>query len=83
MNNNMLWMHNEARQARPSAVTMHGLLARYPKGVRFRVHQNVARQQSGVRTFFKPVIEVIGEIKGRLQWVTFLWLDHEEVSDEV
>jgi hypothetical protein len=71
----MLWMHNEARQGRPSAYTLNSLAARY-KGARFRVHEEVVRLYVGVRTIFKPVIEVV--IDNR--WVTYMWLDHEEVE---
>lgn len=76
--NEWLWMHNEARQCRPSEFTLNGLRARY-RDARFRVHQDVVRLAVGVRTIFKPVIEVLVQVKGRWTWVTYLWLDHEEV----
>lgn len=75
----MLWMHNEARWGRPSSVAMSLIRAHYKKGARFRVHQDVVRLAVGIRTIFKPVIEVLVYIKGRWTWVTYMWLDHEEV----
>lgn len=79
MNNDMLWMHNEARQGRPSARTMYDLAARY-KGARFRVHEQATRLYGGkITTIFKPVIEVAMEVHKRIKWVTYMWLDHEEV----
>lgn len=78
--NEWLWLHNAARQGRPSAWTMNGIKARY-RDARFRVHQDVVRLEVGVRTIFKPVIEVLTYIKGRWQWVTYMWLDHEEFAD--
>ena len=78
--NEWLWLHNAARQARPSVSTMSNLAARY-KGVRFRVHQDVVRLSVGIRTIYKPVIEILAEFKGRYEWVTYMWLDHEEVGE--
>lgn len=74
-----LWMHNAARQGRPSSVAMNLIRANYKKGARFRVHVDVVRLAVGVRTIFKPVIEVLMYVKGRWTWVTYMWLDHEEV----
>lgn len=82
MNNNMLWLHHEARAGRPSASTMANLAARYPKGVRFRVHQYVSNLGEGFRTITKPIIEILVQVKGRWTWVTYMWLDHEEISEE-
>lgn len=80
MNNDMLWMHHEARMGRPSAHTMYHLGRLYPAGVRFRVHQEVVRLLGNrVCTMFRPVIEVVMEVKRRKQWVTYMWLDHEGV----
>lgn len=81
--NEYLWLHHAARQARPSAATMASLSARYPKGVRFRVHQEgVMPVYGGARTMFRPVIEIMIESNGRFLWTPYLWLEHEEVSDE-
>ena len=82
MNANMLWLHNEARTARPSPATMYNLSRRYPLGVRFRVHHERLKVAEGWRTFFKPLIEVVIEVKGRLEWVTYLWFERE-TFDEV
>lgn len=76
--NNMLWLHHQARQGRPSEFTMNNIRARY-RDARFRVHQDVVRLSVGVRTIFKPVIEVLVQVKGRWTWATYMWLDHEEV----
>lgn len=57
---------------------MIGLSMRYG-GARFRVHQERVSLSVGERTMFRPVIEVVSEVKGRKQWVTYAWLDHEEV----
>lgn len=75
--NEWLWMHNEARLGRPHASTMHHLSRLYPDGVRFRVHTERLKVQSGTFTFFKPVIEVMMYVKKRFRWVTYMWLDHE------
>lgn len=74
--NDFIWMHHAARQGRPSAYTLNSLSARYPKGVRFRIHEEVVHLYKATRTLFKPVIEVLIGYK----WVTYMWLDHEEVE---
>jgi len=73
-----LWMHDEARRMRPSTASMNVIRSRY-KAARFRVHVDVVRLAVGVRTMFKPVIEVLVYIKGRWTWVTYMWLATEEV----
>lgn len=78
--NEWLQLHYWARQGRPSEFTMNGIRARY-KGARFRVHEDVVRLYVGNRTIFKPVIEVLVQVKGRWQWITYMWLDHEEVDE--
>lgn len=80
--NEWLWLHNAARESWPSAHTMRVIGANYKKGVRFRVRQDVVKLAIGVRTMFRPVIEVLVEVKGRWQWVTYMWLDHEEVAED-
>jgi hypothetical protein len=79
--NEWLQLHYMARTGRPSVSTMSNIAARY-KAARFRVHQDVVRLEAGVRTIFKPKIEILAEVKGRWQWITYMWLDHEEVAED-
>ncbi len=81
--NEWLWLHNEARTARPSESTLCNLAARYPKGVRFRIHQDkVHVYNAPALTIFKPVVEVLTEVKGKLQWVTYLWFERETFDEK-
>jgi len=79
--NEWLQLHYKARIDRPSASTMSNIAARY-KAARFRVHQDVVRLEVGVRTIFKPKIEILAEVKGRWQWITYMWFDHEEAAED-
>lgn len=78
--NEWLWLHNEARQMRPSRHTLFHLSKLY-RGVRFRVREEVVQLYKQRLTICKPVIEVLTEANRRIQWVAYMYLDHEESSD--
>lgn len=78
--NEWLWLHNEARQARPSAQTLYHLSRLY-RGARFRVHEEVVNLYKQRLTICRPVIEVLTEANRRIQWVAYVYLDHEESTD--
>lgn len=73
MNNDMLVLHHLAREARPTSYALNLLAGRYPKGVRFRINVYVAHLYQRTCTIFRPIIEVVQEVRGKWMWLPYSW----------